>query len=35
MSDTRLSPGDTAPDFTLTSDTGEEVDAVRTCAAAR
>ncbi|CAN5509695.1 thioredoxin-dependent thiol peroxidase [soil metagenome] len=25
MSDTRLSPGDTAPDFTLTSDTGEEV----------
>jgi peroxiredoxin Q/BCP len=25
VSDTRLSPGDTAPDFTLTSDTGEEV----------
>ena len=25
MSNTRLSPGDTAPDFTLTSDTGEEV----------
>ena len=25
MSDTRLSPGDTAPDFTLTSDTGDEV----------
>ena len=25
MSQTRLSPGDTAPDFTLTSDTGEEV----------
>ena len=25
MSDTRLSPGDTAPDFTLTSDTGEQV----------
>ena len=25
MSDTRLSPGDTAPDFTLTSDSGEEV----------
>ena len=25
MSDTCLSPGDTAPDFTLTSDTGEEV----------
>ena len=25
MSDTRLSPGDTAPDFTLTSDTGEDV----------
>ena len=25
MSDTRLSPGDTAPVFTLTSDTGEEV----------
>lgn len=25
MSDTRLSPGDTAPDFALTSDTGEEV----------
>ena len=25
MSDTRLSPGDPAPDFTLTSDTGEEV----------
>ena len=25
MSDSRLSPGDTAPDFTLTSDTGEEV----------
>ena len=25
MSDTRLSPGDTAPDFTLTTDTGEEV----------
>ena len=25
MSVTRLSPGDTAPDFTLTSDTGEEV----------
>ena len=25
MSDARLSPGDTAPDFTLTSDTGEEV----------
>jgi peroxiredoxin Q/BCP len=25
VSDTRLSPGDTAPDFTLTTDTGEEV----------
>jgi peroxiredoxin Q/BCP len=25
VSETRLSPGDTAPDFTLTSDTGEEV----------
>jgi peroxiredoxin Q/BCP len=25
MSETRLSAGDTAPDFTLTSDTGEEV----------
>jgi thioredoxin-dependent peroxiredoxin len=25
VSDTRLSPGDTAPDFTLTSDTGEQV----------
>ncbi len=25
MSENRLSPGDTAPDFTLTSDTGEEV----------
>ena len=25
MSDSRLSPGDTAPDFTLTSDTGDEV----------
>ena len=25
MSDTRLSPGDPAPDFTLTSDTGDEV----------
>src|SRR3954469_23754313 len=25
MSDVRLSPGDQAPDFTLTSDTGEEV----------
>ncbi len=25
MSDNRLSPGDTAPDFTLTSDTGDEV----------
>ena len=25
MSDTRLSPGDPAPDFTLTTDTGEEV----------
>jgi len=25
MSQSRLSPGDTAPDFTLTSDTGEEV----------
>jgi peroxiredoxin Q/BCP len=25
VSDIRLSPGDTAPDFTLTSDTGEEV----------
>jgi peroxiredoxin Q/BCP len=25
VSDTRLSPGDTAPDFTLSSDTGEEV----------
>jgi thioredoxin-dependent peroxiredoxin len=25
MSDTRLSPGDTAPDFTLTSDTGDDV----------
>jgi peroxiredoxin Q/BCP len=25
VSDSRLSPGDTAPDFTLTSDTGEEV----------
>ena len=25
MSTTRLSPGDTAPDFTLTSDTGEQV----------
>ncbi|MEO5710875.1 MAG: thioredoxin-dependent thiol peroxidase [Nocardioidaceae bacterium] len=25
MSDTRLSPGDPAPDFTLISDTGEEV----------
>jgi peroxiredoxin Q/BCP len=25
MSDTRLSPGDEAPDFTLPSDTGEEV----------
>jgi peroxiredoxin Q/BCP len=25
VSDTRLAPGDTAPDFTLTSDTGEEV----------
>ncbi len=25
MSDARLSPGDTAPDFTLTSDTGEQV----------
>ena len=25
VSDTRLSPGDPAPDFTLTSDTGEEV----------
>jgi len=25
VSDARLSPGDTAPDFTLTSDTGEEV----------
>jgi thioredoxin-dependent peroxiredoxin len=25
VSDTRLSPGDTAPDFTLTSDAGEEV----------
>ena len=28
MSD-RLAPGDTAPDFTLTTDTGEEVVAVR------
>src|SRR6188768_1149802 len=25
MSTTRLSPGDTAPDFTLTSDTGDQV----------
>jgi thioredoxin-dependent peroxiredoxin len=25
LSENRLSPGDTAPDFTLTSDTGEEV----------
>jgi len=25
LSETRLSPGDTAPDFTLTSDTGDEV----------
>jgi peroxiredoxin Q/BCP len=25
MSETRLSAGDTAPDFTLTSDTGEQV----------
>jgi hypothetical protein len=25
VTDARLSPGDTAPDFTLTSDTGEEV----------
>jgi thioredoxin-dependent peroxiredoxin len=25
VTDTRLSPGDTAPDFTLTSDTGERV----------
>jgi thioredoxin-dependent peroxiredoxin len=25
VTDTRLSPGDTAPDFTLTSDTGESV----------
>jgi peroxiredoxin Q/BCP len=25
VTDTRLSPGDTAPDFTLTSDTGEQV----------
>ena len=25
MSDNRLSPGDTAPDYTLTSDTGDEV----------
>jgi peroxiredoxin Q/BCP len=25
VSETRLSPGDTAPDFTLTSDTGKEV----------
>ena len=25
MSENRLSPGDTAPDFTLTSDTGDEV----------
>src|SRR6478672_4299066 len=25
MSDTRLAPGDTAPDFTLTSDTEEQV----------
>ncbi len=25
MSENRLSPGDTAPDFTLTSDTGEDV----------
>ncbi|MGZ4437635.1 MAG: thioredoxin-dependent thiol peroxidase [Nocardioides sp.] len=25
MSDTRLSPGDTAPDFTLTDDTGQQV----------